>query len=90
MKLNDRLNQCARTLNDGRLLSILSAGDVITQPVWLHYTIESDPIFVLKKTLQVKNRNRKKDVQLPFLNLLLTSLKPLIHGWGRAHLALQS
>ena len=29
MDLNERLNQCARTLNDGRLLSILSAGVVV-------------------------------------------------------------
>jgi len=36
MKLNERLNQCAKTLNDGRLLSILSAGDVVAQELKYH------------------------------------------------------
>lgn len=31
MKLNKRLNQCAKTLNDGRLLTILSEGDVVAR-----------------------------------------------------------
>jgi len=36
MKLNTRLNRCAKTLNDGRLLSILSAGDVVAQELKYH------------------------------------------------------
>lgn len=35
MKLNERLNQCARILNDGRLLSIL-AGDVLAPELKYH------------------------------------------------------
>ena len=36
IKLNERLNQCAKTLNDGRLLSILSVGDVVAQELKYH------------------------------------------------------
>ena len=36
MKLNTRLNECAQNLNDGRLLAILSAGDVVAQELKYH------------------------------------------------------
>lgn len=36
MKLNDRLNQCARNLNHGSLLAKLSAGDVVAQELKYH------------------------------------------------------
>ncbi|KAK5868003.1 hypothetical protein PBY51_012450 [Eleginops maclovinus] len=36
MKLNKRLNDCAKTLNDGRLLNVLSGGDVIAQELKYH------------------------------------------------------
>jgi len=36
MKLNARLNSCTKTLNDGRLLSILSASDVVAQELKYH------------------------------------------------------
>lgn len=36
MKLNKRLNECAKTLNDGRLIAILSAGDAVAQELKYH------------------------------------------------------
>lgn len=36
MELDKRLNECARTLNDGRLLAILSAGDAVAQELQYH------------------------------------------------------
>lgn len=36
MKLNKRVNECARRLNDGKLLAKLSAGDVVAQEVKYH------------------------------------------------------
>lgn len=36
MQLNARLNECARTLNDGRLLAKLSAGDAVAQELKYH------------------------------------------------------
>ena len=36
MKLNKRVNECAKTLNDGRLLVKLSAGDVVAQELKYH------------------------------------------------------
>eukprot|EP00795_Rhopilema_esculentum_P009826 gene9826-18399_t len=36
MKLNDRLNQCSRILNDGKLLALLSAGDAVAQDLMYH------------------------------------------------------
>ena len=36
MKLNKRLNKCAKTLNDGKLLAKLSAGDVVAQELKYH------------------------------------------------------
>ena len=36
MQLNERLNQCARTLNNGKLLAKLSAGDVVAQELKYH------------------------------------------------------
>ena len=38
MQLNKRLNECAQNLNDGRLLAILSAGDVVAQELKYHAT----------------------------------------------------
>ena len=36
MQVNDRLNECAQHLNDGRLLAILSGGDVVAQGLKYH------------------------------------------------------
>ena len=36
MNLNDRLNECAKRLNDGHLLGILSGGDAIAQELKYH------------------------------------------------------
>lgn len=38
MKLNDRLNQCARLLNDVKLIAKLSGGDVVAQELKYHPT----------------------------------------------------
>lgn len=38
MKVNKRLNECAKTLNDGKLLAKLSGGDVIAQELKYHPT----------------------------------------------------
>ena len=34
--LDKRLNECARNLNDGKLLALLSGGDVIAQEIEYH------------------------------------------------------
>lgn len=36
MKLNERVHDCARNLNDGRLLAVLSGGDVVAQELKYH------------------------------------------------------
>lgn len=36
MQLNDRLNECARNLNDGKRLTIFSGGDVVAQELKYH------------------------------------------------------
>ena len=36
LKLNQKINECAKTLNDGKLLAKLSAGDVIAQELKYH------------------------------------------------------
>ncbi|KAK4304447.1 hypothetical protein Pmani_023602 [Petrolisthes manimaculis] len=36
LELDKRLNECARTLNDGRLLAILSVGDAVAQELQYH------------------------------------------------------
>eukprot|EP00795_Rhopilema_esculentum_P005342 gene5342-514_t len=36
MNLNERLNQCSRILNDGKLLALLSAGDAVAQDLMYH------------------------------------------------------
>lgn len=38
MQLNERLNECARNLNDGRLLALLSGGDVVALELKYHST----------------------------------------------------
>ena len=36
MQLNERLNECARNLNDGKLLALLSGGDVVALELEYH------------------------------------------------------
>ena len=36
MQLNERLNECAKTLNDGMLLAKLSAGDAVALELKYH------------------------------------------------------
>ena len=38
MQLDKRLNECARNLNDGKLLVVLSGGDVVAQELKYHYS----------------------------------------------------
>ncbi len=38
MKLNKRLNECAKNLSDGKLLAKLSTGDVVAQEMKYHHT----------------------------------------------------
>ena len=38
MQLNERVNDCARLLNDGRLLAKLSGWDVVAQKLKYHPT----------------------------------------------------
>ena len=38
MKRNKKINECATTLNDGKLLAKLSAGDVVAQDMKYHPT----------------------------------------------------
>ena len=38
MQLDKRLNECALNLNDGKLLAVLSGGDVVAQELKYHYS----------------------------------------------------
>ena len=70
MQLNDRVNECARTLGDGQLLAKLSGGDVVAQELKYHplclvglYNIESPHLKSLsdkqsKHNCPVKGANR--------------------------------
>jgi len=42
MNLNNRLNECAQTLNDGKLLARLSDGDAIAQELKYHFACLTD------------------------------------------------
>ena len=42
MNLNNRLNECAQTLNDGKLLVRLSGGDAIAQEYKYHFAYLTD------------------------------------------------
>ncbi|KAJ8386023.1 hypothetical protein AAFF_G00178440 [Aldrovandia affinis] len=42
MNLNNRLNECAQTLNDGKLLARLSGGDAIAQELKYHFACLTD------------------------------------------------
>jgi hypothetical protein len=37
-QLDKRLNECARNLNNGKLLAVLSGGDVVAQELKYHYS----------------------------------------------------
>ena len=55
---------------------------LVQEMLWLRSSSITQPAWL-------HYRNRKNDVQLPFLNLLRTLLIPLIQGEVRAHLDLQ-
>ena len=38
MQLDKRLNECARNLNDGKLLAVLSGGNVVAQELKYHFS----------------------------------------------------
>ncbi|RXN31429.1 hypothetical protein ROHU_004760 [Labeo rohita] len=42
MQLNERLNECARNLNDGKLLALLSGGDVVALELKYHWSCLTD------------------------------------------------
>jgi hypothetical protein len=38
VRIFDRINECARNLNDGKLLAVLCGGDVVAQELKYHYS----------------------------------------------------
>ena len=58
MELDKRLNECARTLNDGRLLAILSAGDAVAQELQYHRSCLTK-LYNRERSHIVRKENRK-------------------------------
>ena len=66
MELDKRLNECARNLNDGKLLARLTGGDIVAQELKYHRSCLTSlynrdrvhPVTVAKK--RKKNQERKK------------------------------
>ena len=61
MKLNKKVNECAKMISDGKLLAKLSAGDVVAQELKYHptclvalYTCEQAPLHELKELKKTK------------------------------------
>ena len=66
MNLNDRLKECARNLNDGRLLARLSGGDIVAQEFKYHlscltvlYNKERAHLSAIKKQNQGQSRDNE-------------------------------
>ena len=76
MKLNEKLNQCARILNDGNLIARLSGGDVVAQELKYHtnclaslYHRVRSHIRVQESSTNCDDNLEKKCFSIAFLNL---------------------
>ena len=86
MQLNERLNQCARTLNNGKLLAKLSAGDVVAQELKYHprclaklYNSERAHLNVMKQ--EENDSGPGKDVYpLAFSELVIYIMDSMVTG----------
>ena len=76
MELNKRLNECARNLNDGKLLARLTGGGIVTQELKYHRScltalynrVRAHPVTVAKER---KEQSREKEIYpLVFSELL--------------------
>ena len=76
MELDQRLNECARNLNDGQLLARLTGGDIVAQELKYHrscltdlYNRERAHIATIAK--ESKDQSREKEIySLEFSELL--------------------
>ena len=66
MTLNDRLKECAKTLNDGKLLARLSGGDIVAQEFKYHlscltmlYNKERAHLSAIKKQSQGQSKENE-------------------------------
>ena len=59
-ELDKRLNECARNLNDGKLLARLTAGDTVTQELKYHRSCLTEPFFKQLKRKSKAGHQRTK------------------------------
>lgn len=77
MQLNERLNECARNLNDGKLLALLSGGDVVALELKYHCSClttlyNRERAHVAQKNREICESSQEKDfVPLVFSELLV-------------------
>ena len=64
MKLNERLNQCARILNDGNLIARLSGGDVVAQELKYHTNCLASLYHRVRSHLRVQESSTNCDDNL--------------------------
>ena len=87
MQLNHRLNECARKLNDGRFLAILSAGDVVAQELKYHTAclaaLYNKEKAHLSRTASSKEQNSSPDVYpLAFSELITYMTEAKLNSEG--------
>ena len=72
--LNDRLNECAKLLNDGKLLAILSGGDAIAQELKYHLTCLTGLYNRKKSHLRTLKKESSQQTETDILPLVLSEL----------------
>ena len=60
MQLDKRLNECARTLNDGKLLALLSGGDAVAQELRYHCSCLT-ALYNRERAFLLKQRDQEND-----------------------------
>lgn len=76
MQLNERLNECARNLNDGRILALLSGGDVVALELKYHCSCltalyNRERAHIAQKNKETLKSSQEKDfIPLVFSELL--------------------
>ena len=63
MQLNERLNECARNLNDGKLLAVLSGGDVVALELEYHYSCLTALYHKERAHIAAKNQEKVQSFQ---------------------------
>lgn len=58
MQLNERLNECAHNLNDGKLLAVLSGRDVVALELKYHYSCLTALYHRERAHIAAKNKER--------------------------------